>query len=63
LEKRETERDAVRDENGERPIAEFVEDAETLEMLRSIGVDCAQGFHIGRPTPLDEVLAGIPRSS
>ena len=44
---------------GKRTIAEFVEDAETLEMLRSIGVDCAQGFHIGRPKPLNDVLAGI----
>lgn len=47
---------------GKRTIAEFVEDAETLEMLRSIGVDCAQGFHIGRPKPLDDVLAGIPKT-
>jgi len=44
---------------GKRTIAEFVEDAETLEILRSIGVDCAQGFHIGRPRPLDDVLAEI----
>jgi len=44
---------------GKRTIAEFVEDEATLEILRSIGVDCAQGFHIGRPAPLDEVLAGI----
>jgi diguanylate cyclase (GGDEF)-like protein/PAS domain S-box-containing protein len=47
---------------GKRTIAEFVEDAETLEMLRLIGVDCAQGFHIGRPKPLDDVLAGIPQT-
>lgn len=44
---------------GKRTIAEFVEDAETLEILRSIGVDCAQGFHIGRPRPLEEVLAEL----
>jgi diguanylate cyclase (GGDEF)-like protein/PAS domain S-box-containing protein len=30
-------------------IAEGVEDAETLSVLRSLGVDQAQGFHIGRP--------------
>jgi diguanylate cyclase (GGDEF)-like protein/PAS domain S-box-containing protein len=46
---------------GKQTIAEFVEDEETLDILRSIGVDCAQGFHIGRPRPLDEVLEGIPR--
>ena len=44
---------------GKQTIAEFVEDAETLEILRAIGVDCAQGFHIGRPKPLDEVLASL----
>ena len=47
---------------GKRTIAEFVEDEETLEILRAIGVDCAQGFHIGRPQPLDDVLAGILQS-
>jgi len=41
---------------GKQTIAEFVEDEETLDILRSIGVDCAQGFHIGRPRPLDDVL-------
>ncbi len=41
---------------GKETIAEYVEDEETLEMLRTIGVDCAQGFHIGRPEPLDGVL-------
>ncbi len=34
-------------------VAEGVEDADTLELLRSMGVDFAQGFHIGRPAPLD----------
>ena len=41
---------------GKKTIAEFVEDADTLGILKSIGVDCAQGFHIGRPRPLDDVL-------
>jgi len=45
---------------GKKTIAEFVEDEETLEILKSIGVDCAQGFHIGRPRPLDDVLAELP---
>lgn len=38
---------------GLKTIAEYVEDAETLEMLRGYGVDYAQGFHIGRPAPLE----------
>lgn len=33
-------------------IAEFVGDAETLELLRDYGVDYAQGFHLGPPLPL-----------
>jgi EAL domain-containing protein (putative c-di-GMP-specific phosphodiesterase class I) len=33
-------------------IGEGVEDAETLTLLREYGVDYAQGYHLGRPTPL-----------
>lgn len=33
-------------------IAEGVEDADTLELLRSYGIDYAQGFHIGRPSEI-----------
>jgi EAL domain-containing protein (putative c-di-GMP-specific phosphodiesterase class I) len=36
---------------GRRTIAEFVGDATTMSMLRSYGVDYAQGFQIGRPSP------------
>jgi len=36
---------------GRRTIAEFVSDATTMSMLRSYGVDYAQGFEIGRPSP------------
>lgn len=39
---------------GLKTIAEFVEDAETLELLRTYGVDYAQGFHIGRPAQIDD---------
>jgi EAL domain-containing protein (putative c-di-GMP-specific phosphodiesterase class I) len=34
---------------GMRTIAEFVGDGATLELLRELGVDYAQGFHVGRP--------------
>ncbi len=30
-------------------VAEHVEDAETLDLLRSLGIDLVQGFHLGRP--------------
>ena len=33
-------------------IAEFVENQETLEMLAEYGIDAAQGFHVGKPTPI-----------
>jgi len=37
---------------GIRTIAEHVEDRETLEILESIGVQYAQGFHIAAPAPV-----------
>lgn len=36
---------------GKTTVAEFVENAATLVLLESFGVDYAQGFHIGRPAP------------
>ena len=39
-------------------IAEFVENAEILEALRALGVDYAQGYHLGKPEPLRELLFG-----
>ena len=38
---------------GCKTIAEGVEDAETLALLTDYGVDFAQGFHLGRPAPLE----------
>ena len=37
---------------GLKTVAEGVEDAQTLELLRDLGVDLAQGYHIARPRPL-----------
>jgi diguanylate cyclase (GGDEF)-like protein/PAS domain S-box-containing protein len=42
---------------GKRTIAEFVGDRETLELLRELDVDYAQGYWLGRPRPLDEIRA------
>ncbi|MDP2432737.1 MAG: EAL domain-containing protein [Pseudomonadota bacterium] len=36
---------------GKTTVAEFVEDEATLDILREIGVDYAQGYLIGRPSP------------
>jgi diguanylate cyclase (GGDEF)-like protein/PAS domain S-box-containing protein len=38
---------------GKQTIAEFVEDDETLAILRDYGVDFAQGFGIAKPTAVD----------
>ncbi len=32
-------------------IAEWVEDAETLEVLKELGIDYAQGYYLGKPEP------------
>jgi diguanylate cyclase (GGDEF)-like protein/PAS domain S-box-containing protein len=45
-----------------RTIAEFVENQETLEALREIGVDYAQGYGIAKPRPLEEVVYGKSES-
>jgi EAL domain-containing protein (putative c-di-GMP-specific phosphodiesterase class I) len=40
-------------EFGLQTIAEGVEDEQTLDLLRALGPDFAQGFHLGRPAPID----------
>jgi len=40
---------------GKRTVAEQVEDARTLEMLREYEVDFVQGHYLGRPRPLDRI--------
>ena len=37
-------------------VAEFVTDEETARLLRTLGVDHAQGYHVGLPRPVSEVL-------
>lgn len=43
---------------GKETIAEFVGDAATLRLVREMGVDYAQGYHVGKPCPCEEVMAG-----
>jgi EAL domain-containing protein (putative c-di-GMP-specific phosphodiesterase class I) len=38
---------------GLKTVGEGVEDEASLNLLRELGVDYAQGFHIGRPAPLE----------
>ena len=37
-------------------VAEFVESQEIFEILTDIGIDFAQGYYIGRPMPIGELL-------
>jgi diguanylate cyclase (GGDEF)-like protein/PAS domain S-box-containing protein len=37
-------------------IAEFVADEETARMVQQLGVDYAQGYHVGKPRPLLDVV-------
>jgi len=41
---------------GKKTIAEFVPDDDTARLLEKSGVDYAQGYHVGRPRPLRDVL-------
>ncbi|MGY3265663.1 MULTISPECIES: bifunctional diguanylate cyclase/phosphodiesterase [unclassified Lysobacter] len=43
-------------------VAEGIEDAETLEVLRALGCDRAQGYHIGRSTPASYLLDRAPNA-
>lgn len=41
---------------GIKTIAEFVETGDTLAALQKIGVDFVQGYHLGHPVAMDELL-------
>ena len=41
---------------GIKTVCEFVENEQVIRTLRDIGVDFAQGYHIGRPVPLGSLL-------
>jgi diguanylate cyclase (GGDEF)-like protein/PAS domain S-box-containing protein len=45
---------------GKETIAEFVEDQTTLGLLASMGVNYAQGYYIGRPSPKIPVDSFVP---
>ncbi|MEJ2694660.1 MAG: EAL domain-containing protein [Candidatus Thiodiazotropha sp.] len=42
---------------GKQTIAEYVENQEIFEQLKAIGVDFAQGYHVGEPIPLEQISA------
>jgi diguanylate cyclase (GGDEF)-like protein/PAS domain S-box-containing protein len=41
---------------GKKTVAEFVENADLSRLLRDRGVDYGQGYHLGRPQPVGDVL-------
>jgi len=43
-----------------RTVAEFVSSAEILKVVRDSGVDFAQGFFIGKPDAVENLLPGAP---
>ncbi len=36
-------------------VGEYAGDSDTLSLLRALGIDHAQGFHVGRPRPVDDL--------
>ncbi len=59
---------ALAHELGLDAVAEGIEDVQTMAMLRQIGCDVGQGYLLGRPMPLEDVLAwldvpNIPRTA
>lgn len=42
---------------GLRTIAEYVEDTTAMEILREVGIEFGQGFHIHQPEPLEHLLS------
>jgi diguanylate cyclase (GGDEF)-like protein/PAS domain S-box-containing protein len=42
---------------GRHTVGEYTADQETYDALRNFGVDFAQGYHIGKPIPIERLLA------
>jgi PAS domain S-box-containing protein len=45
---------------GQKTVAEGVETQATLQIIRELGVDYAQGYHFARPIPADDVFRQTP---
>ncbi len=45
---------------GRQTVAEFVENEEILNFLAQNNVDYAQGYHLGKPAPIEEIVAKDP---
>jgi len=40
---------------GKKAVAEYVENQEILDILKSMGIDFVQGYHIGHPVPVERL--------
>ncbi len=47
---------------GLKTIAEFVEDELIWQKLKAIGVNYGQGYHLGKPQPIDHILQSVDDS-
>ena len=47
---------------GKNTVAEFVENEQHLKMLKLIGVDCVQGYHLGKPASIDLLFSETDRN-
>jgi len=43
---------------GKQITAEYIEDEASLKVLRTLGVDFVQGYYLGKPKPLDNLVSG-----
>ena len=48
---------------GKETVAEYVEDERILDMVRELGIDHAQGHHVGEPEPVEDLLARLGQTS
>jgi diguanylate cyclase (GGDEF)-like protein len=44
-------------------VAEYVESDETKDLIATLGVDYAQGYAVGKPVPLEDVLVDLSESN
>lgn len=44
---------------GKETVAEFVENQDVLDIIQEIGIDYAQGFHVGRPVTIETLTASL----
>ena len=48
---------------GKETVAEYVEDERILDMVRDLGIDHAQGHHVGEPEPVEDLLTRLGEAS